>query len=106
MLAAKTLPWQRFLPFRTGRGPNSTEDEQMTILITGATGNAGGAVVQSLAAQGLTGRALIRSERPLPDGIEPVYGDLNRPDSFAAALSGVTGIFLLSGYDRVEELLR
>lgn len=77
----------------------------MTILITGATGNAGGAVVQSLAAQGIPGRALIRSETQLPAGIEPVYGDLNRPDSFADALSGVTGIFLLSGYDRVEELL-
>jgi uncharacterized protein YbjT (DUF2867 family) len=34
-----------------------------------------------------------------------VYGDLNRPDSFADGLSGVSGIFLLSGYDRVEELL-
>jgi len=75
------------------------------ILVTGATGNAGGAVVQSLAAQGLAGRAVIRSETALPDGIEPVYGDLNQPDSFVDALAGVTGIFLLSGYDRVEELL-
>ena len=77
----------------------------MTILITGATGNAGGAVVRSLAAQGIAGRALIRAATELPAGIEPVYGDLNRPDSFADALSGVAGLFLLSGYDRVEELL-
>ncbi|MFI7061470.1 NAD(P)H-binding protein [Kribbella sp. NPDC050124] len=77
----------------------------MTVLVTGATGNAGGAVVQSLADAGLPGRALVRKEVALPPGIEPVYGDLNQPDTFADALDGVSGIFLLSGYDRVEELL-
>jgi uncharacterized protein YbjT (DUF2867 family) len=77
----------------------------MKILVTGATGNAGGAVVESLAAQGLQGRALVRAQTQLPDGIEPAYGDLNQPDSFIDALAGVTGIFLLSGYDRIEELL-
>jgi uncharacterized protein YbjT (DUF2867 family) len=77
----------------------------MTVLVTGATGNAGGAVVQSLAASGIGGRALVRKPVALPGGIEPVYGDLNRPESFVDALPGVSGIFLLSGYDRVEELL-
>ncbi|WP_350278100.1 NAD(P)H-binding protein [Kribbella sp. HUAS MG21] len=77
----------------------------MTMLITGATGNAGSAVVQALAARGVPARALIRSPRELPAGIDPVYGDLNRPDTFADALDGVTGIFLLSGYDRLDELL-
>ena len=77
----------------------------MTILVTGATGNAGGAVVQSLAAEGLRGLALVRKPVELPAGIEPVYGDLNQPDSFAEALDGVSGIFLLSGYDRARELL-
>ncbi|NUR96587.1 MAG: NmrA family NAD(P)-binding protein, partial [Kribbellaceae bacterium] len=41
----------------------------MTILITGATGNAGGAVVQSLAEQGIPGRALVRSATELSAGI-------------------------------------
>lgn len=77
----------------------------MTILITGASGNAGGAVVQALAAAGIPGRALVRKEIALPDGISAVYGDLNQPDSFVDALTEVSGIFLLSGYDRVEELL-
>jgi uncharacterized protein YbjT (DUF2867 family) len=77
----------------------------MTILITGATGNAGGAVAQSLAAQGIPARALVRAATELPAGIEPVYGDLNRPETFADALPGVTGIFLLSGYQGLEELL-
>ncbi|MEU0092287.1 NAD(P)H-binding protein [Kribbella sp. NPDC006257] len=75
----------------------------MTILVTGASGNAGGAVVAALAAEGLPGRALVRKEVELPAGIEAVYGDLNQADTFS--LAGVTGIFLLSGYDRVEELL-
>ncbi|MGW7680422.1 NmrA family NAD(P)-binding protein [Kribbella sp. NPDC054772] len=77
----------------------------MTILITGASGNAGGAVAQSLAAQGISARALIRSTIDLPAGVEAVYGDLNRPDSFVDGLAGVSGIFLLSGYDRLDELL-
>lgn len=77
----------------------------MTMLVTGATGNAGGAVVRSLAEQGIPGRALVRTATELPAGIEPVYGDLNRPETFADALPGVTGIFLLSGYDRLDELL-
>lgn len=77
----------------------------MTILVTGASGNAGGAVVRALATAGLPGRALVRKPVELPGGIEPVYGDLNRPESFVDALPGVSGIFLLSGYDGVEELL-
>ena len=77
----------------------------MNILVTGASGNAGGAVLQSLASEGIAGRALLRKETELPTGIESVYGDLNQPDTFADALDGVTGIFLLSGYDRVDELL-
>jgi len=77
----------------------------VTVLVTGATGNAGGAVVRALAAAGLPGRALARSKVELPAGIEPVYGDLNQPDTFVESLDGVSGIFLLSGYDRIEELL-
>ncbi|MGZ0147922.1 SDR family oxidoreductase [Kribbella sp. WER1] len=77
----------------------------MTFLITGATGNAGGAVLQSLAAQGIPARALVRTTTELPAGIEPVTGDLNRPETFIDALAGSTGIFLLSGYERLAELL-
>ena len=77
----------------------------MTVLVTGATGNAGGAVVEALAEQGIPGRALVRSERELPAGIEPVVGDLNRPETFVDALPAVTGIFLMSGYERLDELL-
>ncbi|MDX3006572.1 NAD(P)H-binding protein [Kribbella solani] len=77
----------------------------MTVLVTGATGNAGGAVVRALAAAGVPGKALVRGKAELLAGIEPVYGDLGRPDTFVEALDGISAIFLLSGYERVEELL-
>jgi uncharacterized protein YbjT (DUF2867 family) len=75
--------------------------------VTGATGNAGSAVVQALVSDGHQVRALVRDDRKagLPVGVEPVVGDLNDPRSFAGALGGVRGIFLLSGYDQLSELL-
>ena len=75
--------------------------------VTGAAGNAGNAVVQALVSHGHQVRALVRDDRKagLPVGVEPVVGDLNDPRSFAGALEGVRGIFLLSGYDRLSELL-
>jgi uncharacterized protein YbjT (DUF2867 family) len=75
--------------------------------VTGATGNAGGAVVQALVRDGHRVRALVRDGREggLPAGVEPVVGDLNDPRTFADALAGVRGVFLLSGYDRLSELL-
>ncbi|NUR91109.1 MAG: NAD(P)H-binding protein [Nonomuraea sp.] len=73
------------------------------ILITGATGNAGGALVRTLAGAGVGVRALVRREAELP--AELAMGDLNDPGSVAAALDGVRGVFLLSGYDRMAETL-
>jgi len=73
--------------------------------VTGANGNAGGAVVRALLGAGQPVRALVRRDGSLPDGAEPVIGDLNRPDTFADALTGVWGAFLLSGYERLDELL-
>lgn len=74
------------------------------ILVTGATGNAGGALVQALIQAGRPVRALVRRPGSV-DGAEEVVGDLNEPDTFADALDGVDGLFLLSGYDGTERLL-
>lgn len=51
----------------------------MTILVTGATGNAGGAVVRALAAGGFPARALVRNRVELPGGA----GYTARPDRSA-----------------------
>jgi uncharacterized protein YbjT (DUF2867 family) len=77
-------------------------------LVSGATGNAGGAVVRALAAGGHGVRALVRpgSDRGTwPAGVEPVEGDLNRPETMGAALAGTEAAFLLSGYDELAATL-
>jgi uncharacterized protein YbjT (DUF2867 family) len=82
------------------------------ILVTGATGNVGSALVRVLAEAGEPVRALIRSEAGrdgLAAGVEGVVGDLNRPESLEPALAGVRGVHLLSGYadmPRALELMR
>jgi uncharacterized protein YbjT (DUF2867 family) len=77
------------------------------ILVTGATGNAGGAVMRALVKAGEPVRALTRSpdESQMPAGVEVVSGDLNRPSSLTPALAGVSAVFLLSGYQGIDELL-
>jgi len=67
------------------------------VLVTGATGRVGRAVVAQLLAAGVPVRALTR--RPdaagLPAAVEVVAGDLTVPDSLDAALQGVEAVFLL-----------
>lgn len=77
------------------------------ILVTGATGNIGGAVVRALVAADQPVRALIRRDpmRGLPAGVETAVGDLNRPDSLSDAFAGVSGLFLLPGYADMSGLL-
>ncbi|MEV4109094.1 NAD(P)H-binding protein [Nonomuraea sp. NPDC049695] len=79
----------------------------MMILVTGATGNTGSHVVAALAQAGQRVRALVRDPRgvTLPPGVQPVTGDLNRPDSLSDALIGVRGVFLLPGYADMPGLL-
>ncbi|HEY3957276.1 MAG TPA: NmrA family NAD(P)-binding protein [Streptosporangiaceae bacterium] len=62
------------------------------ILVTGAGGNAGSAVVRALAAAGEQVRALLRPGSPaaatLPAGVEAASGDLNQPGSLRQPLAG------------------
>ncbi|WP_367135176.1 SDR family oxidoreductase [Saccharothrix sp. HUAS TT1] len=71
----------------------------MTILVTGATGTIGGAVVRQLAAAGVPVRALTRNpaKAVLPSGVEVVGGDLTRPRE--VPLAGVTAVFLLAAIE-------
>ena len=77
------------------------------ILVTGATGNAGGGVVNGLLEIDADVRGLVRagSEGDLPQGVEAAAGDLNDPESLRAPLQGVSAVFLLSGYEGIERAL-
>jgi len=80
--------------------------EAKTILVAGATGNAGSAVVRALLAAGVPVRALTRKPgASLPAGAEAALGDLDDPASLRAPLAGVRGLFLLAGYRNVEATL-
>ncbi|MFF7458645.1 NAD(P)H-binding protein [Kitasatospora sp. NPDC008115] len=65
------------------------------ILVTGATGKVGGAVVAQLHAAGVPVRALVRGEAHFPEGVQAVRGDLGDPASLDTALEGVDSVFLV-----------
>jgi uncharacterized protein YbjT (DUF2867 family) len=73
------------------------------ILVTGATGNVGGAVVEHLLSAGAEVRALSRdpARARLPGAVPVVAGDLTRPETLPAALDGVRAVFLFPVADAV-----
>jgi uncharacterized protein YbjT (DUF2867 family) len=70
------------------------------ILVIGATGTVGSEVVRQLVATGERPRALVRdpaaARQRLGEQVEQVVGDLDRPETIAAALAGVDRVFLLT----------
>ena len=77
------------------------------ILVAGASGNVGGELVRVLAGSGEPVRGLVRAGREgaLPAGAEGAAGDLNEPASLRDALRGVSGVFLLPGYQDMPGVL-
>ena len=67
------------------------------VLVTGATGRVGRALVAQLLGAGVPVRALTRRPETagLPGAVEVVAGDLTVPESLDAALQGVGAVFLL-----------
>jgi uncharacterized protein YbjT (DUF2867 family) len=74
-----------------------------TILIAGAAGDVGSAMVQALAARGARVRALVHAT-PV-SGVENVRGDLADPASLAAALEGCDAAVFLTPHHAHEERL-
>jgi uncharacterized protein YbjT (DUF2867 family) len=68
----------------------------MTILVTGATGKVGGAVLQQLVQAGIPVRASSRDPQTagLPESVDVRAADLADPASFKEALDGVEKVFL------------
>ncbi len=71
------------------------------VLITGATGTVGWPIARDLAARGDSVRALVRDvERAraiLPDGVEPVRGDVADRESVRRAVAGAELVFHAAG---------
>lgn len=91
-------------------GPKATVfgDDPRTILVAGATGRQGGAVVDELLIRGYTVRGMTRK----PDGkraravaargVQVVYGDYAEPGSLRAAMDGVDGVFFYTAFSPDE----
>ncbi len=76
-----------------------SNNRERTILITGATGQQGGAAYRHLGKRGFKLRALVRdpnsdkARRLIGDRQEVFPGDLDDPDSLSRALDGVYGVY-------------
>jgi uncharacterized protein YbjT (DUF2867 family) len=68
----------------------------MTVLVTGATGNVGSAVVRELRERGVPVRAFVRDPARVAGGVEVAVGDFDDPGSIRAAMEGVGRVFLSS----------
>ncbi|MFI6181677.1 NAD(P)H-binding protein [Nonomuraea sp. NPDC051191] len=77
------------------------------ILVTGASGNVGADIVHQLLEAGEPVRVLTRdpTRHPFPDEVEVVVGDLTRPDTLPAALTGIDRAFLFPLHDAVDGFL-
>lgn len=64
----------------------------MTVLVTGASGFVGGAIVRGLLARGVTVRAMVRDPATAPAGAEVAVADLADTAALARAVSGVTAV--------------
>ncbi|MET7767614.1 NmrA family NAD(P)-binding protein [Nocardia sp. NPDC005366] len=75
--------------------------QQHPILVTGATGQQGGATARRLLADGVSVRALVRDPHArealelAASGAELVTGDFDVPDSLIPAVTGARGVFVV-----------
>lgn len=67
-----------------------------TILVTGATGTVGSALVPALHDSGAQVRAMTRNPDYMLPGVQTVLADLHDPRSISAAIDGVDAVFLNS----------
>jgi len=84
------------------------DNGQRLILVGGATGQQGGAVVDELLARGYAVRGMSRkpegrkAQRAATKGIEIVRADYGDPDSLRAAMQGVDGVFFYTAFSPNE----
>lgn len=85
-----------------------TPDPHGPVLVIGATGSVGSAVVAALHEAGLPVRTLVRVPQraiALPHAVQRHQGDLRRPEDLRAALLGVRAAFYVSPHEADEVAL-
>lgn len=78
------------------------------ILVTGATGNIGSALLKDLHARGagpVRGLTRQAARAVFPEGVEVVEGDFGKPETLKPALDGVRSLFLVSRLGPDAEIL-
>ncbi|WP_067824357.1 NAD-dependent epimerase/dehydratase family protein [Nocardia inohanensis] len=75
----------------------------MRVLVTGAAGYLGRAVVTALAAAGHQPIAMVRTGEPIPDAVETRTADLLDPGPLASTLTGIDAVCHLAGLTRARE---
>src|SRR3979409_2132000 len=98
-------------PRRAADGaPPRKKGRLMTILVTGAKGNIGSNLIETLRAQGHSVRATAGdpSTATPRDGVDIVHMDLTNPSAreFVPALDGVRTIFLYPALGRMDGFLQ
>ena len=95
---------EHFVAPATAAAPAPLPRASRLILVSGATGNQGGAVVRALLERGYKVRALTRHPEALKAqklaalGVEVIQGDLNDPSSLAPAVAGAYGVFSVQDF--------
>jgi uncharacterized protein YbjT (DUF2867 family) len=69
------------------------------IVVTGATGNVGRPLVETLAAAGEQVTAVSRRVQELPAGVRSFQADMSEPETLKPALDGAEAVFLLTSPD-------
>ena len=89
---------------------NAATQPDRPVLVTGATGNTGRALVDALTRRGAPVRAMVRSAADrgkLPAGVPAVVADFDDPESIAAALAGAERAYLVTpSSERAEDQQR
>jgi uncharacterized protein YbjT (DUF2867 family) len=80
----------------------------MTILVTGARGHVGRAVLDALVAAGQDVRASSRDATTLdvPSGVAKVSADLENPETLDAALDGIDAVFLYTQRQGIDGFVK
>ncbi|MFI0445593.1 NAD(P)H-binding protein [Actinomadura sp. 6N118] len=75
----------------------------MTVLVLGATGKTGRPMVEALVTRGIHVRAASRNPGPATAGVEPVRFDWADRSTWAPALQGIDGLYVVGPYAEPDE---